>query len=381
MAGAAEPRRVGGSAEPMSGQYLVSTDAGIFLTKGADVILLSNLPTYGIAIADGYLYAASLVHQRTMVVVSRDRVDFSQPAAIAWRELYSETVRTAAGRFHQIGIAGNALWIANTARNALTKIDRKTGAWQAGICPFVCGYGHPIDGDHNHVNSVFPQERYLIFTAFKIFKQGAIGLMGEGQILLFGVPNMGIHDCIIADDEFWYSDTLRKWDGVGHGSVYCDGNPIDDAYLATHGEGFIRGIAGDDRELLIGSSHFADIRPERGRGQGYLLRGRDGRFEERLSIPAAQIFDILRTDGRHFASPPRIKSFRDARRKLKAVLGEPLQTLSISDCFVGPAAKKFDETDIGDVPEYTFGEATTAVEHRPGMHALRPRQTSRVSTR
>ncbi|MBV9523402.1 MAG: hypothetical protein JO010_11445, partial [Alphaproteobacteria bacterium] len=268
-----------------------------------------------------------------------------------WQALYRVPTIDDGGRIHQIAVCGDALWIANTARNTLTKIDRHSGDLRANIAPFRCAHGHPIAIDHNHVNSVFAQPNYLLFGAFKINRRGAFGLVGDGKIRIFPYRNMGVHDCIIAGEDFYASDSYRMWDGARGGGVIVNGDILDKAHFDENPASFVRGIAGEGDEIVIGNSHAGD-RNARFRGQAALILARAGRVTHRLALPSAQVYDILREDGAHFARPPAPISFAEASAVLTRRLGAAEAETPLRDALIGAHGKKFDERDIGDIAEY-----------------------------
>jgi hypothetical protein len=342
-----------GGAVPLRGDYLVTTSHGLFRLRGNEVTMVTPLPAFGAALLNGKLFLSSWSEHDAFILRSQQSIRESLEAnsRISWEIIFSERIRNAAGRFHQLSGVDNTLWIANTARNALTKIDSRDGRWLGNICPFSCSFGHPIDTDHNHVNAVFSGRGYVVFGAFKAFKSGAFGLIGKGNIDIFTTENMGIHDSLFLNGDFVYSDTFNYWKGCGHGSLIIDGASVDDSYLAEHRDGVVRGIASTGSEIVVGSSFYADQRSARKDGVGSVLIARDRKFVDRVSLPAAQIYDVIRVDGLKCDPPKSALDYEDALTGLKRALGDPVSTLRITDCFVGRSAKKFDQSDLADVPE------------------------------
>ncbi len=335
---------------PIEGRYIFSSERGVFSLRRDMLRKLTNIPAFGIAIAADKIYLATWHGQESLVL------EGSLPALLGggdcrWRELYRVRYLTEAGRIHQITTQGEALWLANTARNTYTKIDRRTGAWLANIGPFRCSFGHPILNDHNHVNSVFAQPNYLLFAAFKINRASAFGVCGKGVIRLFSYPNMGVHDCIIAGEDFLFCDSYRLWEGDNGGVVVKNGTVCDQAYFDANPAFFVRGIAGHGPEMVIGNSHVGDAR-ERFRGRGALIVAKNDRVVHRIDLPCAQVYDILREDGTHFDRPPAATNFEAASALLERHLGPAVEEFPLRDALSGERQKKFAASDIGDVAEY-----------------------------
>jgi hypothetical protein len=337
---------------PVEGRYLVSSDRGVFEVSANRIRHLSKVPCFGLAREGGDIYLATWTTRDTLILRGGIRESATGLSIARLTEIFRAPTLTEAGRIHQIGVCGDALWICNTAANTLTKVDRRSGAFRANVAPFRCSFGHPITGDHNHVNSVFPQSRWLLFAAFKINRRGAFGLIGDGECRLWAHRNMGVHDCIIAGDELWFSDSYRFWDQTGgHGCVYRGREMFDPIHFEQTPNNFVRGIAGHGPERVFGNS-FAGDRTSRFSGSGNLLLARGNRVTHRIDFPGAQVYDIIRADGRRFDELPARNDFRAVAELMDQVFGPPVETMPLKEVLVGPAAKKFDDSDIGDIAEY-----------------------------
>jgi hypothetical protein len=335
---------------PVADRYLFSSERGLYhLTRDA-LRQLSEIPAFGIAIAGDKIYLATW-HGDASIILAGSLSALLGGGNCGWRELRRIPYLTEAGRVHQIAVQGNALWLANTAQNTYTKIDRQSGEWRANIGPFRCSFGHPILNDHNHVNSVFPQPDYLLFAAFKINRASALGLAGRGIVQIYAHPNMGVHDCIIAGDDFLFCDSYRLWEGHNGGVLVKNGAIFDQAYFDANPAFFVRGIAGGGDEMVIGNSHVGDAH-ERFRGKGALILAQGTRVTHRVDLPCAQVYDILREDGAHFERPPAARSFAEASALLRRHFGPPVEEFALRDVLAGERQKKFAESDIGDVAEY-----------------------------
>jgi hypothetical protein len=344
------PTEVRGCDFPVAGRYLVTSEKGVFRATANRIEKLCDIPAFGIALAGDRIYLATW-HRDASIVLEGAAAAVLQGGDPAWRELYRVRAANDAGRIHQIGALGDVLWLCNTALNTYTKIDRRTGAWLANVGPFKCAFGHPILVDHNHVNSVFAQPGYLLFSAFKINRQSAFGVIGDGRLRLHAYRNMGAHDCILAGDDFLFSDSYRFWDGGSGGLVVRNDAPIDRAYFDANAAYFVRGIAGQVGEMVVGNSHVG-AREERMNGEGALLLLNDDRVVRRTAMPCAQVYDILREDGTHFDRAPAARSFAEAAAALERAFGPPVAEFPLTDTLSGEYQMKFNGNDFGRIEEY-----------------------------
>ncbi len=334
---------------PVEGRYIVSSERGIYAVSGNRIDLLATVPAFGIARAGERFYVATW-RGRSSLVLSGSAEALLAGRDCGWREIYSVDTQSDAGRIHQIAARDDALWLANTAQNTLTKIDRHDGRWMANIAPFLCAHGHPIIVDHNHVNSLFPQQRYLLFTAFRINRRAAFGLVGDGRTQIFAYRNLGVHDCIITGSRLIFSDSYRFWEGGG-GNVVIDGSLFDPSYFEENPAHFVRGIAGKRDEMLIGNSYAGD-RQTRFLGNASLILARNGKVTHAVAAPFAQVYDILREDGTHFDLAAGPASFGEASALLAGFFGPPVGEFALEDLLVGRSGKKFAPEDIGEIAEY-----------------------------
>jgi hypothetical protein len=333
---------------PIAGDYIVSTDRGLFRLTKDRIRRLTVVPAFGLAIDGPDMFIATWSRTSTLVLKGK-AIALDESQRFGWAEIYRQQVASSAGRVHQIALHKDVLWLANTGQNCLTKLDRQTGSWRANIAPLACAFGGPIWGDNNHINSIMAGPDYVVFSVFKINRRSAIGICGKGRITLFAHPNLGIHDCVIADNELWFSDSYRCWDDKGGGAVFRAGRPVRTDWFDAHPQGFVRGFAGHRGELVIGNSHVG-AREERFRGRGHLILLRDGAEVVTLTLPASQIYDIVRRDGRHFdgAAAP---DYDSARAAIERALGDPTVEYPIKGFEVSEVGPKFDERDRGLIDE------------------------------
>ncbi len=332
------------------GEYFVSTDKGVFFIKNNTIEKKLNISTFGITLSKKNFFVSTSVNNNTLILKC-DLKNFLEDKYKKWTTIFSKNISSDAGRIHQIDYYNDNLWIANTGQNTLTKIS-ENGEWKANIAPFFCEDGHPINIDHNHINSINAFEDFLIFTAFKGFKKSIIGLVGKGKIYYFYYENIGIHDCVIENNKLIFSDTFRFWNHKGHGSLIINGNRFNDIFLKKNHAHCIRGYSSFKDEFICGSSNFGE-REKRYNGKASLIVGNKNRFNDTIKIKASQIYDIIRKDGfRNDDEKEKKYNFFEAKKIIEKALGKPKKIRKISDCYIGVTAKKFDSSDFWELPEY-----------------------------
>lgn len=313
---------------PVEGRYVLSTDSGLCRLERDVITRISALRAFGIAIAGNEIYVATMdgPAKRGIILVG-DHSALDEPGKeFRWRQLYSVRITDAGERIHQISLAGDALWLANTANNAYTKIDRHTGRWLAEICPFRCELGQRIKNGHNHVNAVSAHDSYLLFGAWRTNMQGCLGLVGDGILQLYNYRNAGIHDCHIVGKDIVFTDSFRfdRAEKLGpNGCVIHNGQILDENYFNNNEVGCVRGVAGQGREMIAGLS-FPGSRTNRFSGTGGLLLFRDWSVVHRIAFPYAQVYDLIRDDGSSFDRPPAARNFSEAAMLLRSSFGPPV---------------------------------------------------------
>lgn len=70
-------------------------------------------------------------------------------------------------RIHQLYLGDKALWVANTGRNTLIKIDPETCHTIAELPVIVDQFGRGVLYDNNHINSVSEYGGTVLFAAYR----------------------------------------------------------------------------------------------------------------------------------------------------------------------------------------------------------------------
>ncbi len=340
----------------VQGDYLITASAGLFRLRRDSLQRVWDLPAFGIACAGSDLFLAGCGLHESFVVRSDRRAVFEEGLPHAGTVLYRVPIRDEAERIHQLALDGENLWLANTARNALTKLDARTGEWKVEIAPFTCSFGLPIAGDHNHLNSVRAYDgRLVVFTAFRTAediraRRGLLGVCGDGKLRGYVYRHGGIHDIHISGDRIIFSDSFCFFPQGSDtsGAVVVNGQPVAPEFFAEHPMGFVRGVAGDGNEMVIGNS-CRGTRATRFLGEGNLVVLRDGKVVGTTPFPAGQIYDVVRSDGLNFDVPPAVTTFDGVCELFRAQFGEPVMERSLADARVHRPKTKRSEGVWGDL--------------------------------
>jgi hypothetical protein len=163
--------------------------------------------------------------------------------------------------------------------------------------------------------------------------KGCFAVAGAGRIRFYAYRSAGIHDCHFTGNDFLFSDSFRldRSDKRGpNGCVMRNGKVIDPTFFDANDVGCVRGMAGSGTEMVVGLS-FPGGGAERLRGAGGLMLLQDWAVTHRISLPCAQVYDVLREDGRSFDSPPATSNFEEATRQLESALGPPVLETPLKD--------------------------------------------------
>ncbi len=286
--------------EPLQGDYLISTDKGLFRASGRRVENILSLTMFGISITESTLFAAVTLAEWSFLLRAdmKGERDTFRLSGLKLVKAYSTPSHPE--RVHQIHARGQRIAVASTKTNSIDFIDAATGKEIFDIYPIADKTGFPIKSDHNHINSAYQAGEVTFFVAHDGGALGAlIGYVARGRVIASAFPNRGVHDVIPTARGLIFCDTfgpLKPNEPAG-GNVYLNGKPLLPAH--TDRTFTIRGVAGTRDEWLVGHSHHGK-RGDRFKGSGALLVLRNGELTEVADIPCAQIYDIIRADGRKF---------------------------------------------------------------------------------
>lgn len=305
---------------PISSEYFVSCEKGVYHITGKGIQRVFDLWTMGIAVKDTDVYLASTNRKRTYIIKGRLDSFFNEKRPYKFQELYSERIFTSSHRIHQICVAEDSLWVANTPRNTLLQIDRHSGKKICEIAPFRDRFGAPVLYDNNHINSVFPCGDCLLFVAYRAGNKSLIGVYGNHKIVGYGYENVGVHDIFITRDDIIFSDTFGPGKPDSGGYLIVNGKPFHPEFFEPSPGFIVRGVSGNGSEMLIGHSHKG-IRSERFKGTGSLLISKNGKVTDRYQLPFAQVYDIIHVSGQSFKHASNLNDFAGICEKIESILG------------------------------------------------------------
>ena len=306
----------------VTGDYLISGDRGVHAVVGGRLLRLSGTRTFGIAVRDGILYCAASDDRYSSICRA------ALPAVLEpGKTLEFEEIQRAAtsknGRYHQIGFVGNRLAVAATERNAILFLNPEDGTTVAECFPFRDRFGDPVLGDHNHINSVSECGECLLFCAYKAGKHALLCVLHNDRVKAYRIDNRGAHDVYIEGRNLWHSDTFgvpAELGGDDCGYVMKNNRRVDADFFSTPPGKVVRGIAGTGEELLVGHSHKGP-RSKRYEGKGSIIRLVGDKVVNETPVSFAQVYDILRLDGRHFDESPAFGTWEEVTTHFTSILG------------------------------------------------------------
>ena len=309
------------AATEIDGRYLVTSELGIYRLDKDGIAKVFDLPTFGIAAWRDYLYLG--IQQGAYTSVLRvSRKALGKPGArLECKLVYRLRVGRTNERIHQLCASDDFVWVANTGRNTLLRIDPNADDAIEEYTVFLDRFGAPIHSDVNHINSVHSHGNCLLFVAYKIGKQSMIGILHDGQIEGYAYPRKGVHDIYLTREGFMFSDTFGENTDEKGGVPVTEKGPMDPERFAKPPGYIVRGIAGQGSEMIIGHSHKGK-RAKRFEGRGALLIYRDRSFVTELTMPCSQVYQIMREDGKTLDGPDAVLDVEQVRRRISGSLGE-----------------------------------------------------------
>jgi hypothetical protein len=317
-------------AKTFSGNYLVSSDRGVFAIQAGKMFRLLEVDTFGIAVRDGELFVACSNDSYSSVC----RCALPKKIANGGQLKFTELLRVPiikSGRIHQIAFFKDMLVVAQTAANSILFLNPASGEILSECSPFRDRFGKAIGGDHNHINSVSQCGDCLLFCAYKTGPTAMIGVIHENRVKGYPIKNRGAHDVHISGKTLFYSDTF--------GGTFTDGSSecgfpmanrcaVDEEFFKKPPGFAIRGISQSGEEMVIGHSHKGP-RAKRFDGNGALFRVVQNKVVQTLTTPFAQVYDVVRVDGKHFDAPPTVQTWDEINSFLESVLGAPIYEIEL----------------------------------------------------
>lgn len=306
-----------------SGDYLISGEKGIFAIRGKKLLQVFGTRTFGIARREDALFAASSNDHYSAICRAELPKEIAAGKSLRFTEIFR--IKTSkSGRIHQIGFFNDQLAIANTDSNSILFLDPDSGDVISECFPFRDHFGLPVIGDFNHINSVSQCGECLLFCAYRTGASSMIGVLHGNRIKGYVATNVGAHDVHLAGEVIYFSDTFGRPAAEGGddcGYLLANGKRVDEMFFSQASGGrAVRGIAAHGNELVAGHSHKG-TRAKRYKGKGSLFRILNGKVESEIPVPFSQVYDIMRTDGRHFEEPPCVQTWDEVNAFLERRLG------------------------------------------------------------
>ena len=301
--------------------YFITTNKGLYRAEGKKLYHLTRWGLYGFSIHQQFAYCALTIRNRSYLM----RCDLDSLLGVTstphWMELNRyESIDTNC-RFHGMDIYGDQLWLSHTGEGGLLQFDLNNIQNKPTFHTLIRdSFGNPINFDQNHINGVTAYQNFLLFTTYRVGKNGGIGILEGDEVTIYPVENTGIHDAFFHRDALYHCDTF----GANQQGYVMKNNQAWNPSFFDQPPGYIiRGFSGDDDEMLIGHSHKG-TRKTRFKGQGTILFARDGEVTNTFDIPGSQVYQIIRKDGLALSPKPQGMSPAEAHKKLHHILGEPV---------------------------------------------------------
>lgn len=310
--------------ENIRGDYFVTSDSGVYGIQGGKVFRLFAADTFGLALRDGELFVSTSTDKTSRIVKTRLDLPLRAGHKLRFKEIFAAPT-TKKGRFHQIAFYNNFLAICHTSANCILLVDPDSGALQREIFPFQDNLGGKINFDHNHINSVSHCGDTLLFCAYRAGSGALLGVIHDSKLKGYRIQHAGAHDVHVSGRDIYYSDTFGGKEGPNANCGYLirNGRKFDpDAFTTPTGYA-VRGLAQSVDELLIGHSNKGERR-KRFSGSGALLRCVGHKMAQEVTMPFAQVYDIIEMSGRHFNEAPSVKTWEEVNALFESVFGNPV---------------------------------------------------------
>ena len=327
---------------PIQGDYIVGTSNGLMRMTPEGLTRLLRGHYFGVSVSeDRKLYVAwfGMLRRRASAIfeIDLDRIlsgrGLYRPRCVFLR--YDDIDND---RIHQLCVAGDYLYAADTRCNSIIKLDRATGEVVKTMYVFFDEHDKPICFRHNHINSVSAYGDNLLFTAFHGRGGSMLGLIGNNEVRYWAYENAGVHDIYLRGDKVLISDSFgnRKPGTVAEGTVGAvieNGKNMSEECFRGLESYMIRGIAGTGPETIVGLSVlWRDPNRKYTDKVGGLLVCNGGGHEVVAPLPFAQFFDVVRTDGKQFDEPPGSVECDDICALMTNSFGPPCKVRPLEAC-------------------------------------------------
>lgn len=309
--------------------YYFTSESGVYRVDRNGVYRVLDIPAYGIAIRGEWIFLALYSYVYSIVVRGNRKALHENGRRFDFQELFRLETLSTNERIHQVFLGDEALWVANTGRNTLVKIDPQRCRVIAELPMVVDRFDRAVLFDNHHINSVSEYGGTVLFTAYRAgFGRSLIGIYDGTSVTGFAYPREGVHDIYLSGDGFMLCDTFGPNTDAAGGILVTENGAFDPDFFETPPGCVVRGVAGTAEELLVGHSHKG-TRSQRFNGHGSLLVARHGKVDDRIELPSAQVYQIVMEDGATLTPEPINVEPQHVAAKFQRVLGEPIYRANV----------------------------------------------------
>lgn len=307
----------------LSQPYWVSSERGVYLLRDGQILLIAPVPCYGLAFAAEHFYLSAYFGHYTAIWKGDRQASQKKGSPFRFQELYGYQTLGSNERIHQIFCSRDHLWAANTGRDTLLKFNLHSTQLEAEWPLFSDAFGKPILYDNHHLNSVAAYGELVVFVAYRAGNGSLIGVIHDGQVTGFHYKNKGVHDIFLTHDNFVFCDTFGGNKADSGGWAVDRSGVLDETFFSRPPGRIVRGVAGDEGELVLGHSHKGERR-KRFEGHGSLLVLRERKVVAEIVLPCAQVYQVAAYDGTYLKPPSRPPDLDWVKNVFTVALGKPI---------------------------------------------------------
>lgn len=217
---------------PLSGAYYFTSEKGVFRLVSTGIYQVLDVACYGIAIGGPWVFLALYSHDYAIVVRGDRRALYERGRDFGFQEIYRLQTRSSNERIHGLYLGDEALWVANTGRNTLLKVDPDGARVVAEIPVILDAFGRPVLHNNNHINSVSEYDGTVLFAAYRAGVQSMIGVYDGATVTGYGYPCVGVHDIFLTEGGFVLCDTFGANTEEAGGVLVTEKGPFDPQFFA-----------------------------------------------------------------------------------------------------------------------------------------------------
>jgi len=319
-------QKMGVLTSPLTRGYLLTSNSGVYHLSDGNLFRVFSHKVYGIALAEEHAFLSVHLGEFSAVIRCNRAALLGRSCILDLRVLYTLRVQDPSDRIHGLSWEKGGLWVANTSRNTLIKIDPDSGLILREIPVMTDRAGTPLFYNVNHINSVTALSSYVLFVASRAGCQSLLGVLEGDRVTVYGYGNIGVHDLYPTRDGFLFCDTFGQAGEEGRisgGCVYSQKGILNASWFRERSL-TVRGLAGDpEGEWLTGCSLRGE-RSERFKGNGTLLVWEAEQIRAEITLPGiAQIYQIVQENGVVLTGAP-LRKAEEMRQQFESALGPPL---------------------------------------------------------